>query len=117
MENLNGSIYLEREIEREAQRTDTARRVLIEPASTASGAAGALELGIARVGADGLDLLDQDYRILSVRRGSARIQIGPATRDLEAHDHVGVPGSMEARIVQTGDEPLVVLDALLRDGA
>ena len=110
---MNRSIYIERELQRLARARKPRREILIPAAATASGQAGALELGIAKVGREGLNLTGQTYRILSVRLGQAEIQIGPATAELEAHDHVGIPGGLEARLVPKGADPVVFLEAVI----
>ena len=112
-QEMNHSVYLEREIQQMTEETATGGRVLIPAAATQSGCCGGLELGIARVDQQGLDLASESYRIVSVCKGMAQITIGPASAELAEHDHVGVPAGLDARIVQAGQDPLVVLDATI----
>ena len=111
---LNHSIYLERAIQDAAARKATARQVLI-PASRAGGPEiGGLELAVAQVGREGLPLGSDQFRIISVQRGRAKIQVGPVERNLAEHDHLGIPAGMSAHIAPAGNSPLVILDSTLR---
>ncbi len=114
-DKMNNSIYLEREIERIAQSHGGHREVLFPPSATASGKCGALELGISKAGPEGLSLPEDTYRIFSVVKGAAEFTVGPVSSTLEVHDHTGIPAGMSARISRVGDEPLVVLDAVLME--
>ena len=112
-ESMNHSIYLERILEQIAGESATGRKVLIPAKATFSRGTGGLELAVCRVAREGLRLTSDTYGILSVRQGSAIMQIGPATAPLDQYDHVGIPAGMEARIVAQGDAPLVTLDTRL----
>jgi hypothetical protein len=113
-EEMNRSVYLEREIDQMKKTGSTSRRVLVPAASTDNGVYGGLELEISRVDSGGLDLSGPEYRIVSVRSGRGAVKIGPATAELSEHDHVGVPAGMDARIAQSGDEPLVILESTIK---
>ncbi|AWT60495.1 MAG: hypothetical protein DF168_01709 [Candidatus Moanabacter tarae] len=113
-DKMNNSVYLEREIDRIAQLPGSCREVLFPPSATASGKCGALELGIAKVGLEGLSLPDDTYRIFSVVRGRAKFSIGTVSSNLKVHDHTGIPAGMSARIYPAEDDPLVILDAVIR---
>lgn len=110
---MNGSRFVERDIARFAAMDKTTRETLIPAEATASGKVGALEMGIARVDPDGLDLTGDRYNIVSVVSGQAEITIGPVSAQLETHDHVGIPARVSANIRQTGSDPLVILDAVI----
>ena len=110
---MNGSVYVEREISRIASGQGSYREVLIPYDVTTSPATGGLEMGLGRVEPEGLSLTDNRFRIVSVRRGTAEIKVGPVCAELQAHDHVGIPGGMKARIVGKGGEPVLFLDAFL----
>ena len=112
---MNGSIYLERELSRIEKGSGSDREIVIPSSATASHSPGGLELGIGRAGPEGLSLTETCFRILSLQRGTARIRIGPVTSALEEHDHVGIPGGMEAEIVPKGKTSVVFLDTFLRD--
>ena len=113
-DRMNDSVYLEREIDRIAQLPGSCREVLFPPSATASGKCGALELGIAKVGSEGLSLPNDTYRIFSVVRGKAKFSIGTVSSNLEVHDHTGIPSGMSAYISPDGGNSLVVLDAVIR---
>ena len=113
-DKMNNSVYLEREIDRMAQLPSSLREVLFSPSATASGKCGTLELGIAKVGQEGLSFPNDIFRIFSVVKGKAEFSVGPVNSTLEVHDHTGIPTGMSARIFPVGDDPLVVLDAVIR---
>ena len=110
--SMNKSVYLEREISRVAAGQGSCREVLIPSDVTTSPATGGLEMGLGRV-AEGLSLTDDHFRIVSLRSGTAEIKVGPVCAELQAHDHVGIPGGMESQIVGKGEEPVLFLDAFL----
>lgn len=47
--------------------------------------------------------------------GAGIVQIGPAEASIEPHDHFGVPAGLEAYVKQVGDEPLTMLDTVIRE--
>jgi hypothetical protein len=110
---LNHSVYLDRTIAAAAGWPAPRREVLVPAARTATPLTGGLALGMARVAAAGADLSGASYRILSIRRGQGRLQIGPVARDLGPHDHVGIPAGLPARLTPTSEEPLVLLEATI----
>ena len=61
-----------------------------------------------------LRLTVDDFRAVSVVAGRGRLTIGPAETDIAHHDHFGVPAGMTAHLQQVGDEPLVLLDSLIK---
>ncbi len=111
---MNHSVYIERVIERVAGLSGPHREVVIPASATASGEVGALELSILKVGTGGASLDGDNYKIYSVVKGKAEIQIGPVNAQLEEKDHVGVPAFMDANIKPVGDEPLVLLEGIIR---
>jgi hypothetical protein len=110
---MNHSVYLDQEILRAARRTTTQREILIPASATRAPGVGGLDLWISSVGPDGLEMTSQGDRLLSVRQGSATIQIGAARAELAAHDHVCIPAGLEARIQPRESSCLVVLDTNL----
>ena len=112
---MNRSVYLERELSRMGEGSGNDRKILISSSATASPRAGALEMGIGRANAEGLSLQEERFRMVSVQSGAAEIKIGSVTAKLEEHDHVGIPGGMEAQIVSKETRPVVFLDAFLSD--
>ena len=110
-----GSIYVERELSRMARGSGSTREILIPSSATASNSTDGLELGIGRAGPEGFSLMEEGFRILSVQRGTAEIKIGPVTSALKEHDHVGIPGGMEAEMIPKGKTSVVFLDTFLRD--
>ena len=111
--SMNKSVYLEREISRVESMQGSCREILIPSTLTASPGTAGLEMGLGKVEAGGLSLTDDRFRIVSVRRGAAEIRVGPACAELQAHDHVGIPGGMEAQISSKQGEPVLFLDAFL----
>jgi hypothetical protein len=110
---MNGTVYIDREIEAMARETGTKRRVLLAPERTFSPQSGALVLSIARVDDDALTYESDRFCIVSVVRGCGRVTIGSAEVELEPHGHFGIPAGAKATITARAGEPLVLLDAVL----
>ncbi|MAE65132.1 MAG: hypothetical protein CMJ18_12750 [Phycisphaeraceae bacterium] len=108
------SVMLEREIDALARQGSSRRQVLVPASNMDRDGSGGLELAATRIGRGDWRYGHDDFRILSIVRGSAAIDLDGVTSRLTSHDHVGVPSSMTAQLSQEGDEPLVVLDALIR---
>lgn len=108
------TVYLEREIESAARTRSALRRVLIPSTVTNRGGRGGLELAVTRVTPGGLDWPQDSFRAVSVVRGMGRVAIEGIEREVGPHDHFGVPEGMRCTLSQTGDAPLVTLDALIR---
>lgn len=111
---LNGTIQLEREIERAAARFASVRYPLIPASATDRYGVGGLELSVARATERGLSWRLDRFCALSVVRGRGLLAIAGEEQELSAHDHFGIPAGISATIRQTGAEPLVLLDAVLR---
>ncbi len=111
---MGGAVYLEREIDRMAGSSVRQRRVLTQAAAIDRDGSGGLELAVSRVPPGGYQLPADRFRAVSVVRGSGRVQLGPAAGTVRQHDHFGVPAGMTATLHQMGEEPLVILDALIR---
>ena len=111
---MGGAVFLEREIDRMASSGVGQRRILTQAASMDRNGSGGLELGVHRVPPAGLELSVDAFRGVSVVRGSGRVQLGPASGPVKMRDHFGVPAGMTATLHQHGEEPLVILDALIR---
>jgi mannose-6-phosphate isomerase-like protein (cupin superfamily) len=110
---LNGTVYLDREIEAMVLETGTKRRSLVSPERTFTPQSGGLALSIARVERDSLVSQSDRFRTVGVMRGGGRVKIGPAEAELEPHAHFGIPAGARATITAREGEPLVLLDAEL----
>lgn len=110
---LNGTAWLDREIDAIARETGTKRRTLLAAERTFTPQAGGLALSIARIDTDPYIYSENAGRFVTVgvMRGRGRVKIGPAEADLEPHAHFGIPAGARATITAT--EPLVLLDAQL----
>ena len=107
-------VYLEREIASASQMASTWRRVLIPHTVTNRHGSGGLELAITRINKTGFTFSTDSFRIVCVVRGQGVVQMDDIEQKVGQHDHFGVPAGMSMRLIQTGDEPLVTLDTLLR---
>ena len=111
---MNGTVLLEREIERAATYNATARYPIIPVQQTDRDGIGGLELSIARVAAGGLRYNSDQFCAVSVVRGSGVLNMMSQSIDITSHDHFGIPAGMTAEIIETGEDPLVLLDAVIR---
>lgn len=114
---LNGTVFLEREIARAAGTAATVHRPIIPAARTDRGGVGGIELSISRVAAEPLVLESERFRAVSVVRGRGRLTLAGEEIGIAPHDHFGIPAELTATIESAtgeGDEPLVLLDAVLR---
>ena len=107
-------VYLEHHIDQAAAMASTWRRVLIPHTVTNRSGSGGLELAITRINPVEFSFPVDSFRIVSVVRGRGRVRIGQVERDVESHDHFGIPAGMEGTLIQLGDDPLVVLDSTIR---
>jgi len=114
---LNGTVFLEREISRAAAAEATGRWPLIPAAHTDRGGVGGIALSIARVAAEPLVLESGRFQAVSVVRGHGRLRLAGEEVAIAPHDHFGIPAGLAAVIESApgpGAEPLVLLDAVLR---
>ena len=111
---FNGSVLLEREIEKAAQKFSCVRYAIIPAEATDRNGIGGLELSIARVTVHGLELRPDSFCAVSVVHGHGIVRMAGEERTLSPHDHFGIPADVAATIHQAGSEPLVLLDAVLR---
>jgi hypothetical protein len=111
---LNGTVLLEREIEKAAQKFACVRYAIIQAEATDRDGTGGLELSIARVTVHGLELRPDRFCAVSVVHGHGIVRMAGEERTLSPHDHFGIPADVAATIHQAGNEPLVLLDAVLR---
>ena len=111
--DMNHSVWLERAIERIEKESNNVREIIIPAASTSTPKTGGLQLSAARIAEAGADIRCNSFRIVSVVRGKGKVRVGPAEIEVQKHDHFGVPANVATSMAQLGDEPLVVLDALL----
>jgi len=110
---MNGTVYLDREIAAMALETGTKRRNLISPERTFTPQSGGLALSIARVEREPFVSQSDRFRTVGVMRGRGTVRIGPAEAKLEPHAHFGIPAGARATITAREGEPLVLLDAEL----
>lgn len=114
---LNGTVFLDREIARAADTAATVHRPIIPAARTDRGGVGGIELSISRVADEPLVLESDRFRAVSVVRGRGRLTLAGEEIGIAPHDHFGIPAKLAAVIESAtgaGDEPLVLLDAVLR---
>jgi len=111
---LNGTILLERELDKAAARFASVRYPLIPASATDRDGVGGLELSVARVTDRGLDWKLERFCAVSVVRGTGTVTIAGESRDLTPHDHFGIPAGVTAHIRQTSREPLVLLDCVIK---
>lgn len=111
---MNGSIHLEREIEKAAKWQEPRRGILIAADRTNRGGCGGLELGVIRVTKVDMPLPIESFRTMSVVWGSGEVEMNGIRQAIQAHDHFGIPAGMSATLRQHGDPPLVLLDSVLR---
>ncbi|MCH2124951.1 MAG: hypothetical protein MK165_09165 [Pirellulaceae bacterium] len=107
-------VFLEREIEKVAKMTSAWRRVLIPASVTNRQGSGGLELSLTRINPTGFSYQVDDFRIVSIVRGEGTVTIEDVERAVTAHDHFGVPAGMKVTLRQTGEVPMVALDAMIR---
>ena len=111
---MGPTIFLEREINNFASSMASQRSILIPAAVMDRNGSGGLELAITRANPAAFSYPIDHYRTASVVRGNGILEIGPVACEIQPHDHFGVPAGMTASMRQVGEEPLVVLDALIR---
>jgi mannose-6-phosphate isomerase-like protein (cupin superfamily) len=110
---LNGTVFLEREIAAAAAAKATLRRTLIPAARTDRAGSGGLELSLAAVADEPLVLAADRFRAVSVVRGRGTLALAGEEAEITPHDHFGIPSGLPATLTTHGGEPLVLLDATL----
>jgi hypothetical protein len=108
---FNQMVYLEREFDRAARMPSAWRTVLIPHTVTNRGPSGGLQLGMTRVNSGGYTFPNSTFRIVAAVRGRGHVEVDDIGARIETHDHFGIPSGMRCTLRQTGDAPLVVLDA------
>jgi gentisate 1,2-dioxygenase len=93
--------------------SDTRRQILINASATRTPLTGGLELALAKIGIEGFPLTTKNFRIVSIRKGQAQVNIGPSRVQVGEHDHFGVPAGIDAYISQIGSDPLITLDSMI----
>jgi mannose-6-phosphate isomerase-like protein (cupin superfamily) len=111
---LNNTVLLEREIENASGKFSNVRYPLIAAEATDRKGVGGLELSIARATSRGLELRPDRFCAVSVVRGRGVVVMASQEREITAHDHFGIPAGVTATIRESGGEPLVLLDAVLK---
>ncbi|MBI3862479.1 MAG: hypothetical protein HY290_11345 [Planctomycetia bacterium] len=113
---MNHTIFLEREIQKAGEKFASLRYPLIAAAVTDRGGTGGIELSISRASSRGLELRPGRFCAVSVVRGRGVVAMAGEEREITPHDHFGIPSGVAATIRETGGEPLVLLDAILKPG-
>jgi mannose-6-phosphate isomerase-like protein (cupin superfamily) len=111
---MNQTIFLEREIEKAAQRHGNCHYRLIPASATARDGVGGLELCVGRTGSGGMTRKENYFNAVSIVRGSGIIKMAGIEQAIEAHDHFGVPSGIQATLIATGKEPLIFLDCQIK---
>ena len=111
---MNHAVYLNRQIKSLANQIGCRRQVLVPAAVMDRNGTGGLELSLSRANPSGFTYPLDDFRCVSVVSGQGQLQIGPARTRVRHHDHFGIPKGMTATVSQVGDDPLVLLDALIK---
>ena len=110
---MNHSVFLERAIHRIQQSSAWRREVLIPAYLAGSRDTGGLELAVTHGGPDGCEIDSDYYRIISVRSGRVRVEMGKAEAEAREHDYFGIPAHMKCRLTSLGGDPLVFLDTMI----
>jgi mannose-6-phosphate isomerase-like protein (cupin superfamily) len=111
---MSNSVHLQREIKRMADLRGCMHHTLIPASVMDRNGSGGLELSLTRANETGFAYPIEDFRAVSVVSGKGRLAIGPVEINIEHHDHFGVPAGMAANVQQVGDQPLVLLDSLIK---
>ncbi len=111
---LNGTIFLEREIDAAAAKPHAVRYPIIPARLTDRDGVGGLELSVSRVTPRGLTMEMDRFCAVSVVRGKGTIRMGGEVREISQHDHFGIPAHVTAVVAALDNTPLVLLDAVLK---
>ena len=114
---LNGTVFLEREIAAAAAAPATCRRTLIPAARTDRDGTGGIALSVATVAGEPLKFAAERFRAVSVVRGSGTLAVAGEEMALTPHDHFGIPAGLTATLTARDGAPLVLLDSTLEGGA
>jgi mannose-6-phosphate isomerase-like protein (cupin superfamily) len=112
--SMNGTAFLEREIQSAASHESPNRYPIIRTERTDRDGIGGLELSIVRVTPGGYHYHLAQFCAVSVVRGKGVLHMLHQSIDIVHHDHFGIPAGITAEIIETGNEPLVLLDAVIR---
>lgn len=114
---MNGTVHLVREIDAAVQRRISHRATLIPASRTDRDGSGGLELSVARIDEQGLEITPSDhFRIVSVVRGAGTVDLEGIPREIGAHDHFGIPARMRASLRGQSEDPMITLDAVIKQG-
>ena len=111
---MSATVFLEREIQTMAKLKTSRRHTLIAASVMDRQGSGGLELSVARATEAGLSWPIDSFRAVSILQGQGAVEIGPVQKEVAAHDHFGIPAGMPANVRQTGADPLVLLDAMIK---
>ena len=105
---------LERMIGQAGKMASCWRTTLIAQSVTNRGDVGGLELCLTRINPSGWTFPRDDFRAVSVVRGEGVAAMAGVEKTIAHHDHFGIPAGVQATVKQTGNAPLVMLDATIR---
>lgn len=111
---LNGTVRIEAEIARAAERYGSVRYPVLSAERTDRDGVGGLELSVSRVTSRGFEFRPERFCAMSVVRGGGVLELAGERIAIASHDHFGIPAGLKAIIAQAGAEPLVLLDAVIR---
>src|SRR5262249_29587212 len=111
---MNGTIYIDREIAKVEAMDKADRRILIAAERTNRNGCGGLELAIARATADGFAYPADGFRCVSIVRGEGVVSTAGQGQSVKADDHFGIPANLPAPLRKKGKSALVALDAVIR---
>ena len=111
---LNGSVYLDREIDAAAAKHHPVRYPIISAAMTDRADVGGLELSVSRITSRPFRLTSDRFCAMSVVRGCGVVRMSGQERAVAKHDHFGIPANLPAELQASGSEPFVLLDAVLK---
>ena len=114
--HMNQTVFLEQEIARAIARFGCVRYPIISPSVTNRNGVGGLQLSIGRVDGRGLKLQPKQFCIVSVVRGEGTVKMANVEKEIQPHDHFGIPSGMTAYLYQKGATPLITLDAEIHSG-
>ncbi len=116
-ELLNGTVKIEAEIAKAVEQPCSVRYPIIPAERTDRDGVGGLELSVCCVTPLGFEFRPDRFCAISVVRGEGVLELAGERTAIAPHDHFGVPAGLHATITQTGAEPLVLLDSVIRPAA
>jgi mannose-6-phosphate isomerase-like protein (cupin superfamily) len=111
---MNGTVYLDREIDAAAAKHHPVRYPIISASLTDRADVGGLELSVSRVTSRRFRLTSDRFCAMSVVRGRGVVWMADQECAVAKHDHFGVPANLTVEMQASGSEPFVLLDAVLK---